>query len=66
MTKWLSDISEKLASSHGDIGTSKQTVEKLLNDHDKQAENAKVYLYKSRVSYDLTMFSYAHDIFLHS
>ena len=45
VTKWLSDISDKLASSHGDIGTSKQTVEKLLNDHDKQTENAKVGLF---------------------
>ena len=42
VTKWLSDISEKLANSHGDIGNSKQTVEKLLTDHDKQTENAKV------------------------
>ena len=43
MTTWLSDISAKLATSHGDIGTSKETVEKLLKDHDKQAENAKVH-----------------------
>ena len=48
VTKWLSDISDKLASSHGDIGTSKQTVEKLLNDHDKQTENAKVGLFMWR------------------
>lgn len=43
VTKWLSDISDKLSSTHGDIGTSKTAVEKLLKAHDKQAENAKVH-----------------------
>ena len=41
-------MSEKLASSHGNIGTSKENVEKLLNDHDKLAENAKVYTWHQK------------------
>ena len=40
MTEWLKDVCQQMASTHGDIGESKET--HIINEHDKFTETAKV------------------------
>ena len=48
-TRWLEYMRTQLSSSHGDIGDSVSSVDKLISEHNKFMETAKVRLNLSMI-----------------